>query len=515
MSKEIVLRVRAPNGLQRLTINTSSTLGDLKGHIEKLTGIPQRDQVIIVDDQRNQPLGLLPTTKLFTVPSLEDGTQLWVKSAGGNYQSVEIRNPELEAAQKKLEAQSQAYANIKAPSKPNEKSSTAAPSDTAMQEEKKTSDPKPTNPPPKSSDSGKPGDKNIKHESFEHYLHEMVAKTKLTPENISYKMKKTCPYHPPYPKSMCNKCMPQAANIKRQTWRHVDYAEFMNTREVSNFVSHWMQQGCAIQRGGLLYGYYAEDPNYEGGVRAIIEAIYEPPQQGEVSSFEFKADADESLVDRIAEALSLERIGWIFTTIDSNSVLTSYETRMAAKLQEQHVVIHPCGYRVTKFITVVMRHSKDEVVPDVYMVSDQCQALERDEIFTEPETRKELLVREPVETHDILPTVIVEGKPTKKIEPEFFIVNVAHGRPKTSQFSIMKHADFPVENRSTPQKPIDIKNYLKKFGNEKSYMKYSDFHLLVYLAKLLDVETVLTICEAIRNEQEVPSGIEMLLEALN
>jgi len=28
---------------------------------------------------------------------------------------------------------------------------------------------------------------------------------------------------------------------------------------------------------GFLYGYYAEDPNYKGGVRAIIEAIYEPP----------------------------------------------------------------------------------------------------------------------------------------------------------------------------------------------------------------------------------------------
>jgi len=54
--------------------------------------------------------------------------------------------------------------------------------------------------------------------------------------------------------------------------------------------------------------------------------------------------------------------------------------------------------------------------------------------------------------HDILPTVIAEGKPAKKVEPEFFIVNVAHGRPKTSQFSIMKHADFPVENRNTPQK---------------------------------------------------------------
>jgi len=32
------------------------------------------------------------------------------------------------------------------------------------------------------------------------------------------------------------------------------------------------------------------------------------------------------------------------------------------------------------------------------MVSDQCQALERDGVFTEPETRKELLIREPVET---------------------------------------------------------------------------------------------------------------------
>ena len=47
----------------------------------------------------------------------------------------------------------------------------------------------------------------------------------------------------------------------------------------------------------------------------------------------------------------------IFTTIDNNSVLTSYETRMAAKLQEQHVVIHPCGYRVAKFISVVMRRN--------------------------------------------------------------------------------------------------------------------------------------------------------------
>jgi len=26
-----------------------------------------------------------------------------------------------------------------------------------------------------------------------------------------------------------------------------------------------------------VYGYYAEDINYKGGVRAVVEAIYEPP----------------------------------------------------------------------------------------------------------------------------------------------------------------------------------------------------------------------------------------------
>jgi len=28
---------------------------------------------------------------------------------------------------------------------------------------------------------------------------------------------------------------------------------------------------------GWIYGYYSEDPNYKDGVRAIVEAIYEPP----------------------------------------------------------------------------------------------------------------------------------------------------------------------------------------------------------------------------------------------
>ncbi len=36
---------------------------------------------------------------------------------------------------------------------------------------------------------------------------------------------------------------------------------------------------------GWVYGYYTEDPNFKEGVRAIIEAVYIPPQIGDMSGF--------------------------------------------------------------------------------------------------------------------------------------------------------------------------------------------------------------------------------------
>ena len=90
----------------------------------------------------------------------------------------------------------------------------------------------------------------------------------------------------------------------------MDYAQFMNFKEVTNFVNEWVQNSFAKQKVGFLYGYYAEDPNYKGGVRAIIEAIYEPPQIGDISGFQMLKDENENGVNRIAESLGLEKIGW-------------------------------------------------------------------------------------------------------------------------------------------------------------------------------------------------------------
>jgi len=65
-----------------------------------------------------------------------------------------------------------------------------------------------------------------------------------------------------------------------------------------------------------LYGYYSEDPNFPDGVRVNIEAIYEPPQIGDVKSVIPLDDPFRTQVDIMAESLQLERVGWIFTSLN-------------------------------------------------------------------------------------------------------------------------------------------------------------------------------------------------------
>jgi len=81
---------------------------------------------------------------------------------------------------------------------------------------------------------------------------------------------------------------------------------------------------------GFLYGYYCEDPNYKGGVRAIIEAVYEPPQTGDINSVQLLSDPFEPHLERIAESLGFERIGWIITDINHDIALDSKLVRKAA-----------------------------------------------------------------------------------------------------------------------------------------------------------------------------------------
>ena len=123
-----------------------------------------------------------------------------------------------------------------------------------------------------------------------------------------------------------------------------------------------------------LYGYYSEDPVFPEGVRVNIEALYEPNQIGEINGVEALDDPNETKIDMLAESLGLERVGWIFTSINHDTFLSAQEIRKVAQLQEKYLVEHPEGYKVSKFVTVVVKPRGDgsEIGLECYMVSDQC-----------------------------------------------------------------------------------------------------------------------------------------------
>jgi len=177
----------------------------------------------------------------------------------------------------------------------------------------------------------------VKHQSFENHLIEMKKRCKdkhlpsqkcqncAVVQTLSYKVKLNCPDHKPYPLGMCNKCLPPTVILGRQPFRHVDYVSFMNYKDIASFVGSWQQTGMYEQRMAWLYGYYSEDPNFKDGVRVNVEALYEPPQIGEMAGVQPLDDPKRTLADMVSEALSLERVGIIFTTLNKEKCFMTSE----------------------------------------------------------------------------------------------------------------------------------------------------------------------------------------------
>lgn len=61
-----------------------------------------------------------------------------------------------------------------------------------------------------------------------------------------------------------------------------------------------------------------------------------------------------------------------------------------------------------------------------------------------------MILREPA-SNEMIPSVVKEGKTVKEFEPDFFIVSLAHGQPKSKKdYNILKNHDFPAPNRAKP-----------------------------------------------------------------
>lgn len=314
--------------------------------------------------------------------------------------------------------------------------------------------------------------------------------------------------------------LPLAVSIKQQPFRHVDMLSVMNPPEMQNFVNYW-QVGLEMttQRAGWMYGYYVEDTNYEEGTRAVMEGIYEPPQVPVETGVQLLDDPKKALIDRIADRLGLEPIGYVFTSlpIDEGELVTSHEALRAARLQLQHTTdIHFTKYPLSKFVTCAIRPDASlggRPNTTALMMSDQLVCMVRDNVLAEGSDAKFCEVR-PAAPGEMMPRFLVEGKDNTQIMPAFFVVRVADSMPRKTK-SLFKHADFPRENRHPPQRRDDLKKYFnKRTSSEPSWSRFADFHLILYLAQEFDVDTALDICDCVRERKDISPGVVEMVKAL-
>ncbi|VWU52331.1 nuclear protein localization protein 4, putative [Hepatocystis sp. ex Piliocolobus tephrosceles] len=367
----------------------------------------------------------------------------------------------------------------------------------------------------KNSKTEKDGKLETNFKSFDHFLQLRGYNTTDLPLNMVYKSIYL-------QKGKFNK-IPLSITLKHQEYRHVDHLELMNIEEIKNFVNYWCyENNMLIQRAGWMYGYYKEDPNYTLGIRAVCECIYEPPQKNENNKVKLLPDDYLQSVDLIAERLGLERIGWIFTHVPRKEYLTSDEVVYIAKLQLDNIKknIHYTNYNISNFITCTISPDpllSNEPVINAFMISDLGMVMLRDNLINAIQTDPSHIQLRTPNKNELIPLILESGAETNKFDTDWLLVRINDTAPKVVR-SIFKNFHFPRENRNYMQTASDVKEYFsnKKLdrGSNKN-LGCSDFHLILFVSRVLDMETALALCDAALNKKQIDPIMEEVLTSIS
>ncbi|XP_058797778.1 nuclear protein localization protein 4 homolog isoform X2 [Phymastichus coffea] len=359
---------------------------------------------------------------------------------------------------------------------------------------------------------------NIKHMSFHSYLRKLTAGVDrgkfLQLEDISCRIKTGCKDHPPWPKGICSKCQPNAITLNRQTYRHVDNVVFENAHLVERFLNYWRITGH--QRIGYLYGRYEIHSDVPLGIKTVVAAIYEPPQESTKDSIVLLPDEKEAIVDELAQFLNLKKVGWIFTDLIADDVkkgtvkhvrnieshfLSAQECIMAGHIQNK--IPNPCrfspsGYFGSKLVTIcVTGDDKNQVHMEGYQVTNQCMALVRDGCLVPTKDAPELGYVIESSDKQYVPDVYYKEKDSygnevsrlaRPLPVEYLLVDVPASTPLTPQFTFFANDNitpFPVENRlidGQVQEFSSLCTYMQQFSPDQFLEAMSDFHLLIFIA---------------------------------
>jgi nuclear protein localization family protein 4 len=175
----------------------------------------------------------------------------------------------------------------------------------------------------------------------------------------------------------------------------VDHLEIASMDIVDRFLQAWRKTG--LQRFGWLIGRYEAYDKVPMGVKAVVEAIHEPPQEGELDGLTLGLPwEDEARIRELGASAStpLSIVGYIFTDLDptpedrtknvykrhpGSFYLSSLEAIFAAKMQNDNPTVSrssPTGQFASRLVTAVLTATEDgQVDVAAYQVSEQAVAM--------------------------------------------------------------------------------------------------------------------------------------------